>query len=201
MPAALKWTILLVLAAISIRLVTQFFASRQNRAETSKVAKATQPADTYFSLRNQILQANREPLGLPAPTHPTDPWAVVMDWPVDNGTATVVAISDGTASVYLSSGGGFIGGGESHEPIRKAARNAVSLGTVIPDLAKHPHTPTNSSYPLPHQGEIIFYALTDAGIFTASAPEADLSAQNRPLAHLANALQEIITQYRLTQQK
>jgi hypothetical protein len=54
---------------------------------------------------------------------------------------------------------------------------------------------------LPHQGEIIFYALTDAGIFTASAPEADLSAQNHPLAHLADALQEIITQYRLTQQK
>jgi hypothetical protein len=48
-----------------------------------------------------------------------------MDGGVDNGTVTVVAFSDGTASVYLSIGGGFIGG-KSHEAVRKAADQMVA---------------------------------------------------------------------------
>jgi hypothetical protein len=39
--------------------------------------------------------------------------SVLMDWHVTNGTATVFAAADGTASLYLSSGGGFLGGGQN----------------------------------------------------------------------------------------
>jgi hypothetical protein len=46
--------------------------------------------------------------------------AVLMDWFVGKGTATVVAIVDGTASVYLSSGGGFIGGSQANPALREA---------------------------------------------------------------------------------
>jgi hypothetical protein len=35
------------------------------------------PANIYKSLRNQALRAKRDQLGLPAPLHPTDPWAVI----------------------------------------------------------------------------------------------------------------------------
>lgn len=34
----------------------------------------------------------------------------LMDWHVPNGTFTVLAAWDGTASIYLSNGGGYIGG-------------------------------------------------------------------------------------------
>jgi hypothetical protein len=146
------------------------------------------PDNIYFGLRNQILQARGEQLGLPVNPHPTDPWAVVMDWGLANGIATVVAISDGTASVYLSSGGGSIGGGQSHESIRKAARNAVSVAAEF-----QPQMQPSPACPLPHKGEVIFYALTDAGIFTAKASEAELSAHRHSLSKLGDALQEIIT--------
>ncbi len=49
-----------------------------------------------------------------------------MDWIVSSAIATVVAFSDGSASVYFSSGGGLLGG-QAHEPIRNAARQPSPL--------------------------------------------------------------------------
>ncbi|HEX6495514.1 MAG TPA: hypothetical protein VF018_08530, partial [Acidobacteriaceae bacterium] len=56
---------------------------------------------------------------------------VLMDWNVSNGTATVLAAADGTASVYLSSGGGFLGGGQKYPTIRDAALRAIHLATNL----------------------------------------------------------------------
>ncbi len=56
---------------------------------------------------------------------------------------------------------------------------------------------TTKTHPLPRVGEVRFYALTDAGIFTATAPEEELSNQRSPLSKLGNAAQNVITQYRL----
>ena len=71
-----------------------------------------------------------------------------MDWGVEHGTATVVAFSDGSASVYLSNGGGFLGGGESHESVRKAAQKMVSIAAEF-----QPQTIETKTYPLPQRGE------------------------------------------------
>jgi len=114
-----------------------------------------------------------------------------MDWGVTEGTATVVAFSDGSASVYLSSGGGFIGG-SSHESIRKAAQNMV---TIAADF--QPSAIATTTYPLPRHAQVIFYFLTDAGIFTANAPQEELSSHRHPLSKLGDAAQNVITQYRL----
>jgi hypothetical protein len=77
-----------------------------------------------------------------------------MDWGITNGTATIVALSDGTASVYLSSGGGYIGGG-GQEPIRQAALKAV-------DVARKVQMPSEPAmdFPLPETGDVFFYFLT-----------------------------------------
>jgi hypothetical protein len=117
-----------------------------------------------------------------------------MDWGVPKGSATVVAMSDASASVYLSRGGGFIGG-SSHQSVRKAAQQTVTVADKVqPQM--HPTT----VFPLPQPGEVIFYALTDSGVFTISAPETHLKSGRSPLSELANAAQDVITQYRLMQQ-
>jgi len=117
-----------------------------------------------------------------------------MDWGVGSGPATVVAVSDGTASVYLSNGGGYLGGGQAHESIRKAAQQAVS---VAADALPATHQTTD--FPLPQRGEVMFYLLTDAGVFTASALETEMGGHKHALSKLGNAMQEIITEYRRTQ--
>ena len=115
-----------------------------------------------------------------------------MDWTTANGIATVVALSDGTASIYLSSGGGFIGG-QSKEPINNAAKQAVLLAASC-----QPESPPTTTFPLPESKQVFFYLLTDKGVFTASGDEQELVNGTQPLSKLANAMQEIITQYRLT---
>jgi len=117
----------------------------------------------YLGLRNMMLQGSRAKFGLPPASKPTEPYGVLMDWGIAAGTATVVAVTDGTASVYLSSGGGFIGGGQSHDSIRSAAKRTVELAGELQPLMR-----LTTTYPLPQRGYVTFYVLTDAGVFTAT---------------------------------
>jgi hypothetical protein len=118
--------------------------------------------------------------------------ALLMDWQIGNGTMTVLAAADGTASVYLSSGGGFIGGGQKYPEIHDAAIHAVHLAT---DLVSN--FESTEAYDLPAAGDVFFYRTTNRDVRRAVAKEADLISGKDPLADLGAMMQEIITQYRL----
>ena len=150
------------------------------------------PASVYMGLRNRILHGSRAQLGLPATSAPTQPWAALMEMGLSRGPATVVAVSDGTTSLYLSSGGGLLGGGQRYEAVRNAGLHLLNLAGEYQPLM---HSTQES--PLPREGQIIFYAVTDSGVFTAEAPEGDLAARHDWLGSLYAAGQDIITQYRL----
>jgi hypothetical protein len=118
--------------------------------------------------------------------------SVLMDWNVGNGTATVLAAADGTASIYLSSGGGHLGGGQKYPAIRGAALQAIRLATDLISQFK-----TTETFNLPVAGEVFFYLTTSKDVRLAIAKEADLQTEKEPLAALGAIMQEIITQYRL----
>jgi hypothetical protein len=153
-------------------------------------------SDVYHGLRNRALQASREKFGVPAPTPASAPWGVVMDWGTPSGSVTIVAISDGNASVYLSTGGGYLGGGASSEPIRAAARSAVDVAVRCQPQA-HP----TAEFPLPGPGEVIFYLLTDAGALVIRASEPAVRDGAGALTDLANRMQSIVTLYRTNKNK
>jgi hypothetical protein len=183
MPSELKWLLLVVLTAMSLKVAAGWLTDRRALAQNTKKEVVTpEPKSIYLGLRDQALNLKREKIGLPAPSKSTQPWVAVMDWGLGSGTATVVAIADGTASIYLSSGGGSIGGGQSHESIRKAAQKMVSVAAEF-----QPQMRATNSYPLPQKGQIVFYVLTDAGVFTATAPEEELSSHRHPLSKLSDA--------------
>jgi len=158
-------------------------------------AQARPPKQVYRGLRDAALSTPRSKIGLPPAATPITPWGVVMDWGVSNGIATVVAFSDGSASIYFSGGGGHIGG-QSKEAINKAAKQAVFLAAPC-----QPDARPTTTFPLPHGKQAIFYLLTDQGVFTASGEEQELVNGTKPLSNLAKAMQEIITQYRLSEAK
>ena len=182
--------IILVVAVAVLWFVAK---SRAQVSTTSKPGAATpsEPKHVYAELRKTMLDGPRAKFGLPPTSKPTEPWGVLMDWGLDRGTVTVVAASDGSASVYLSSGGGFIGG-KGQEPIRKAAQNAVEIARTV----RLPSTAT-TSYPLPDQHGVFFYFLTDAGVFAVQSSETAMQEQSNPLSELGNAMQAIITQYQV----
>jgi hypothetical protein len=121
---------------------------------------------------------------------------VFMDWHVGNGTATVLAAADGTASVYLSSGGGYLGGGQRHSAIRQAALKAVGLATkLLPQFQK------TEAIDLPAQEDVAFFARTGDGLYAATVREKKLRTGTDPFCALGGAMQTIITGYRLISQK
>lgn len=95
---ALAW-ILIFVAAMAL----WWFAGTQRRSAASHKADPK----VYAGIRDMVLHTSREKLtSIPQPTGPNDPWGAVMDCGINAGTATIVALGDGTVSIYLSSGGG-----------------------------------------------------------------------------------------------
>jgi hypothetical protein len=149
----------------------------------------------YVALRHQALNRSRVELGLTKPYEATKPWGVLMEITYDEASVTVFALSDGDASIYLSTGGGFIGGA-GHEAVRHAAVAMVRVaGTLVSLLS-----PTET-FPLPDRGRTIFYLRTEAGVLTGSATEKELVQRRHALAPLFFAGQDVITQYRLVSEK
>ncbi|MFZ0031449.1 MAG: hypothetical protein WAK84_06220 [Candidatus Cybelea sp.] len=127
------------------------------------------------------------------PNQPEDtPYGLVTDLTVSGGTYSVVAMIGGAASIYLGSGGGYIGGGEGHEAIKRAAMNAVEVARGVANQMR-----ATRDYPLPRPGYVQFYVLTRAGVTSASIAETALRNPSQPLSGLYEAVQDVITQYRL----
>ena len=90
---------------------------------------------------------------------------VLMDWKLERGNATVLACADGSASLYLSSGGGYIGGGQKDPAIRDSALLAVYLaGKLLREFRK------TETFDLPVAQDVFFYATTIDGVYHARAP-------------------------------
>lgn len=161
-------------------------------------ARMSQPAKAdpamYLKLRQHALELRLPDLSATA-IH-----AVLMDWHLGNGTATVLAAQDGTASLYLSSGGGFIGGSEGkavlNREIRQSALHAVGIAETLRGQGK-----PVSAFPLPPVGSMFFYLTTNAGVLLLSATEAELLQGSSPLVPLNRAMQRIVTGYRFLSER
>jgi hypothetical protein len=117
--------------------------------------------------------------------------AVVYDWQIGAGTASLVTFDDGSTSVYLIPGGGFIGAG-AHENVRRAA--AAFRSEAAKALGQF-HAITE--YPLPAKGYSAFYIVTDSSTLSSGPVRtSDLDSQDHPFAALARLGQEVFTEVR-----
>jgi hypothetical protein len=145
----------------------------------------------FAALREQLFTADPRAMTGGAAGGADEVVGVVVEIGMPQGTALVFALRDGTASVYLSSGGGSIGG-HDRPNINAAARRLVGLGQgLVATLAPA------AEHPLPAAGRIRFSVLTPAGVRAAEVAEAEVfegAHQLRPLFIGAN---QIITGFRL----
>jgi hypothetical protein len=179
---------LLVVVVLIVRVLPRGGRHSQGHSSSGRQAAS---AGAYLGLRSLVLEGSRANFGLAPGSSPTQPFAVVADWGSAPGATTIVAIADGTASVYLSSGARFIGGGQSHQSIRNAALKTVELAAAVQPLMW-----LTTQSPLATQGQVTFYLVTDEGVFTASASADDLVANRSPFSPLAAAAQNVLTEYR-----
>jgi hypothetical protein len=147
---------------------------------------------TYLGMRNLALTVSSAKMGEPSTAKPNEPLAVLMDQPTSTRTATIVAYADGTASIYTSNGGGYLGGSQKYPAIREAAVKMLAAGRQAQSKMQ-----ITKQFPLPEQNEIAFYVVTDSGIYTARVPQEEFRKSTHPLTELYAASQQVITQYRL----
>jgi hypothetical protein len=179
-----------ILATVLVAGIAAWFIIR-TRAHSTKSSEQKRRAAASADLRKQVLTGTRAAFSLDPVASTTTPWGVVMETGFPEGYFTLVALSDGSASIYLSSGGGSIGGG-AHETIRKASQAMVTLGAKF-----QPQATATKEFPPPKDGQTVFYLLTDAGVFTASAPEQDLGEERHAWSPLFQAGHEVIGRYRI----
>lgn len=148
--------------------------------------------NNFESLRNMAFSATPEVLGITLPSESTLVYGVIMDWEVGGGTATTVAYQTGDASLYLSSGGGIIGGGQ-HKNVSRAARQFVSLAQSFLDK-----TSKTNSTSLPSAGEVKFYLLTNQGIFTGKEQIENFNNNTSPWQKLFEEGNNVLTELRKT---
>ena len=165
---------------------------RWRRRSQELRAPEAKKTNNYSALRAQILNWKCPQASSSTPDAPGNPCAVVMDWAVTSGVVTIAAVSDGSASIYYSSGGGSIGGGYARPAIRDAALHAVSIANRFLDGMQ-----LTDNFPLPESGGVIFYIVTERGVFMAKASVVLLSTNRLPLSELGNSMQTIITEYRM----
>lgn len=115
---------------------------------------------------------------------------IVADWGFPDATATIAALADGTTSLYLSSGGGIIGGG-THAAVRQAADVLLALAQR---LASEIRDPDDGG--VPGVEEFRFHIVTADGPRSVTATVAELAKGGHPLSPLFTATQNVITALR-----
>ena len=148
------------------------------------------PIHVARDLRDRALGVEPATLGLSPTEDHAHVWGVLMETGYPGAVVTLVALADGTASLYFSSGGGVIGAGE-HASVRKAVDGILTAAEA--HLATFVTTATT---PLPEIGRVRFYVRTFTGMLSGEAGEADLGYNRHPLSPVFHAGHCVITAVR-----
>jgi hypothetical protein len=146
--------------------------------------------EAFHGLRELAFNMRADAVGVNETWPPESPYGVIMDWGVERGVATLTSFTSGDASLYLSTGGGVIGG-FAHTAVREAAQNLVGLAASFVG-----QTNPAPDHPTPAFGQVFFHLITPQGLRRAEASEEDLAEGSDPLAPLFMAGHEVITQLR-----
>ncbi|MCP3919294.1 MAG: hypothetical protein GY711_27460 [bacterium] len=149
------------------------------------------PAEIFTTLRRSLFHDNPE---LQSATG-LELQGVVCELGMERGTALVAGFRSGAASMYLSTGGGVIGG-EGHAPVRAAARQ---LCAVAEGKAEH-FSGAEASPDLPAEGTVTYSLLSAQSMQVATHVESELQQAAHPLHELYCAMHELLTALRETQE-
>jgi hypothetical protein len=153
------------------------------------------PEEIYMSLREAALRRDPEQLFLPDGLKPDEPYGALMEMGIPNSVVTLACFADGDAGIYYKTGGGMKGGG-SHETVRRAAKQFISLShKALPRMVK------TDSHPLPEAEKVRFYVLTPKGTFTTEANRQALGGSENELSALFYSGQDVVGQMRQVQEE
>jgi hypothetical protein len=133
-------------------------------------------ADVYLELRELILRGDPYARGWTPSAELPHVWGALVEVGLAAGPATLVALRDGTTSLYLGNGGATIGAGAAGVVAEGTRR---LLTAVEGALANFAHI---WEFPVPEPGRVRMVALTYGGAMGADAGQGELEDDRHPLA-------------------
>jgi hypothetical protein len=149
----------------------------------------------YVDLRARVLTLDPTTAGLHSTEELPDVWGVLLETGYPDGSSTLVALADGTTSLYLSSGGGVIGGGQDDQVAAATKRLVAAAQQELETLTQA------ETQAVPTDGVVTIRVLTYAGPRAVSAPEVDFGEGRHPLSDVFYKAHEVIAALRLIEQQ
>jgi hypothetical protein len=185
----------LAVAIIAVGVIACKTKSNKVKGEESKPLEKTNLVDNpYDGLRFQAINTTPEELQLTV-QNDMEVYGIIMDWNMGNAIVTVTSFKTGDASIYMSTGQGFIGG-IGHETVKKAAKYFVSLGDKFISKANK----TDKIDPVMGK-DIDFYFLTKSGKYYLKEEFSKIEKKQSDISELFNAANQVITEYRQITEK
>jgi hypothetical protein len=151
-------------------------------AKTTK----TKASDIAVALRARVLQLKPQDIGLHDPAECPVVWGIVIDTAYPDTVASLVALDDGSVSLYVSDGNGCVGCGSQQE-VRWAAADLLQLAERALPL-----TAPTADLSMPRAGQVRCYLLTPNGLHLVEAPYDDIAKIDERLGVLYFAGQRVI---------
>ena len=165
-----------------ILIIRVFFYLKNSNNEKSKTPHKTEKTEQekkefYENMRNMALTVTAEQLGINEIEN-DKVYGLVTEMGMDIGTATVAAFLTGDASIYLSSGGGFIGGG-SHQDVNE------KIKVIVEKIQKFKQDAVKiKNAELPKSDEIRFNFLTKNGLYQINAKNDEIMSEKSKFTEL-----------------
>jgi len=190
----MKLTLLIssILIIGTVLFLTCCKGKKPEQTGTNKNAESKQVKENpYIGLRQMALEATSEQLGLTSLSN-NEVYGVVMDWDLGNGIMTLITYQTGDASMYLSTGGGVIGGGQ-HESVSNASKQFVKMASNYFDNAEN-----IDSIPLPDKECVQFYFLTTKGKYIIQEKMTNIENKSSFLFDYFEEANKVISELRIT---
>ena len=187
---------------ISVSLFLFISCNKKSEGEEEALSRATEKEsenkadpETFKKLRRIAFTTTPEQLRLSLPKDKTVVYGVIMDMEMGSAVATLTTFQTGDASLYLSNGGGIIGGFQ-HQNVNIAAKQFVTVAQAYLDKATKTETTA-----LPAADEVIFYLLTNDGIYSCHETFKDFEDNTSEFTKLFEEGNKVLTELRLVSDK
>ncbi len=148
----------------------------------------------YLDLRKMAFSTTTEQLELTDLSN-DKVFGLITEMYMNPGTSTIVAYLSGDASIYLSTGGGFIGGG-NHEDVNKKVREIIDQ---IDKFKINAEKIENAE--LPKANEVYFNFLTKNGVYQIKENINDIMNEKSDYTELFNEVNKIMTLIRIKSER
>lgn len=195
--------IITILLGIILAITFLFFITKRDTKgipEKEIVQKVPTPQkqpnkNPYIDLRQMAFNVSTEKLEIIFPNNEVRVYGMIMDMDMGGGIATLVAYSTGDASMYLSTGGGVVGGGQ-HDAVNKAAKKLNDQAQNYLNKAS-----LVSETPIPSNGGVNIYLLTNKGKYLIKEQLSNFDNEKSSIQLLFYGANDVITQLRMSTTK